>query len=54
MIGADAGEPWLSVVGIGDDGLASLSPAARAVVEAGEVLVGGRRPRSVMWGTCGR
>jgi precorrin-6Y C5,15-methyltransferase (decarboxylating) len=43
MIGAAAGEPWLSVVGIGDDGLASLSPAARAVVEAGEVLVGGRR-----------
>ncbi len=36
-------QPWLSVVGIGDDGLASLSPAARAVVEAGEVLVGGRR-----------
>ena len=31
------------MVGIGDDGLASLSPAARAVVEAGEVLVGGRR-----------
>jgi precorrin-6Y C5,15-methyltransferase (decarboxylating) len=43
MIGAAAGEPWLSVVGIGDDGLTSLSPAARAVVEAGEVLVGGRR-----------
>jgi precorrin-6Y C5,15-methyltransferase (decarboxylating) len=36
-------QPWLSVVGIGDDGLASLSPAARAVVEAGEVLVGSRR-----------
>jgi precorrin-6B C5,15-methyltransferase / cobalt-precorrin-6B C5,C15-methyltransferase len=43
MIGAAVGEPWLSVVGIGDDGLASLSPAARAVVEAGEVLVGGQR-----------
>jgi precorrin-6B C5,15-methyltransferase / cobalt-precorrin-6B C5,C15-methyltransferase len=43
VIGAPAGEPWLSVVGIGDDGLASLCPAARAVVEAGEVLVGGRR-----------
>jgi precorrin-6Y C5,15-methyltransferase (decarboxylating) len=37
------GQPWLSVVGMGDDGLTSLSPAARAVVEAGEVLVGGRR-----------
>jgi precorrin-6Y C5,15-methyltransferase (decarboxylating) len=43
MNGTAAGEPWLSVVGIGDDGLASLSPAARAVVEAGEVLVGGPR-----------
>lgn len=40
---APLAQPWLSVVGIGDDGLASLSPAARAVVEAGEVLVGGRR-----------
>jgi precorrin-6Y C5,15-methyltransferase (decarboxylating) len=40
---AAAGEPWLSVVGFGDDGLASLSPAARAVVEAGEVQVGGPR-----------
>jgi precorrin-6B C5,15-methyltransferase / cobalt-precorrin-6B C5,C15-methyltransferase len=39
----EAGEPWLSVVGIGDDGLASLSPAARALIEAGEVLVGGER-----------
>jgi len=43
VIGATRSEPWLSVVGIGDDGLASLCPAARAVVEAGEVLVGGRR-----------
>jgi precorrin-6Y C5,15-methyltransferase (decarboxylating) len=34
---------WLSIVGIGEDGLAGLSPAARAVVEAAEVLVGGRR-----------
>lgn len=36
-------EPWLHVVGIGDGGLASLSASARAVVEAGEVLVGGAR-----------
>jgi precorrin-6B C5,15-methyltransferase / cobalt-precorrin-6B C5,C15-methyltransferase len=38
-----APEPWLSVVGIGDAGLASLSATARAIVEAGEVLVGGER-----------
>lgn len=36
-------QPWLAVVGIGDDGLASLSAAARAIVETGEVLVGGDR-----------
>jgi precorrin-6Y C5,15-methyltransferase (decarboxylating) len=35
--------PWLSVIGIGDDGLASLSAPARALLEAGEVLVGGER-----------
>ena len=34
---------WLSIVGIGEDGLAGLSPAARAVIEAAELLVGGRR-----------
>jgi precorrin-6Y C5,15-methyltransferase (decarboxylating) len=36
-------QPWLNVVGIGDGGLASLSATARAVVEAGEILVGGER-----------
>jgi len=35
--------PWLSVVGIGDDGLDGLSPAARALVETAEILVGGAR-----------
>jgi precorrin-6Y C5,15-methyltransferase (decarboxylating) len=36
-------EPWLNVVGIGDGGLCSLSATARAVVDAGEILVGGER-----------
>ena len=35
--------PWLSVVGIGEDGLDGLSPAAAALVAAAEVLVGGER-----------
>lgn len=35
--------PWLSVVGIGDDGIEGLSPAARAAIDQAEVLVGGRR-----------
>lgn len=34
---------WLHVVGIGEDGLAGLAPATRAVVEAAEVIVGGDR-----------
>ena len=34
--------PWLAVVGIGEDGLAGLAPAARALVEDAELLVGGQ------------
>ncbi len=34
---------WLSVVGIGEDGLAGLSPAARTAVADAQTLVGGRR-----------
>lgn len=34
---------WLSIVGIGADGLAGLTPAARAIVDAAEVLVGSKR-----------
>jgi precorrin-6Y C5,15-methyltransferase (decarboxylating) len=44
MTGAPpAQEAWLSVIGIGDDGPASLSPAARALLKTGELLVGGQR-----------
>ena len=35
--------PWLTVVGMGDDGPGGLAPAARAVVEQARVVVGGRR-----------
>jgi precorrin-6Y C5,15-methyltransferase (decarboxylating) len=34
---------WLSVVGIGEDGLSGVKPAARALIETAEVLVGGTR-----------
>lgn len=34
---------WLSVVGLGEDGLDGLSPAARVLVGSAEVLVGGKR-----------
>src|SRR3989440_5143452 len=36
-------KPWLAVVGIGEDGIAGLSVAARALVETAEILVGGER-----------
>ena len=35
--------PWLTVVGMGDDGPDGLAPAARAVVEQARVVVGGQR-----------
>ena len=47
--------PWLSVVGIGEDGLAGLSPASRALVDNAEMLIGGERhlamvpPRAEQW-----
>ena len=34
---------WLSIVGLGEDGLEGLTPAARALVDGAEVLVGGAR-----------
>lgn len=34
---------WLSVVGIGEDGLDGISPAARALIEGAEVLIGAKR-----------
>lgn len=34
---------WLTLVGIGADGRAGLSPAARTLVDEAEVLVGGKR-----------
>jgi precorrin-6Y C5,15-methyltransferase (decarboxylating) len=36
-------KPWLSVIGIGEDGIAGLTPAARALIDTAEVLVGGAR-----------
>jgi precorrin-6B C5,15-methyltransferase / cobalt-precorrin-6B C5,C15-methyltransferase len=36
-------QKWLSVVGIGEDGLAGLSAMARSLIKRAEVLVGGER-----------
>ena len=38
-----AHERWLAVVGIGEDGLDGLSPAARALIAQAGLIVGGRR-----------
>lgn len=35
--------PWLSIVGIGEDGFAGLAPTARTLVETAEILIGGDR-----------
>jgi precorrin-6Y C5,15-methyltransferase (decarboxylating) len=35
--------PWLHVIGIGEDGMAGLSAAARTQVEQAEVIIGGDR-----------
>jgi len=34
---------WLSIIGIGEDGLDGLTPAARTIVDNAEVLIGGTR-----------
>ena len=36
-------KPWLSIVGVGEGGLEELTPAARALIEGAEVLIGGAR-----------
>ncbi|HSF94004.1 MAG TPA: precorrin-6y C5,15-methyltransferase (decarboxylating) subunit CbiE [Thermohalobaculum sp.] len=40
-------KPWLTVIGIGEDGMAGLSAAARRLVEGAEVIVGGDRHQSL-------
>lgn len=36
-------DPWLHIVGIGEDGLDGLAPVTRSVVDAAEVIIGGDR-----------
>ena len=37
------GERWLSIIGIGEEGVDGLSPVARKLIEAAELVVGGKR-----------
>ena len=41
-------QPWLTVVGIGDDGLSGLTPAVRTLIETTELLVGGARHQAMI------
>lgn len=43
MSGADKSKVWLSVVGIGEDGLEGVCPAGRALIDDAEILIGGDR-----------
>lgn len=36
-------DPWLTVIGLGEDGPASLSPASRAALDRATVIIGGPR-----------
>lgn len=40
--------PWLTVIGIGDEGLAGLSEATRTLIATAEVLVGGDRHQAMV------
>ncbi|WP_439154132.1 precorrin-6y C5,15-methyltransferase (decarboxylating) subunit CbiE [Yoonia sp.] len=40
-------DPWLHIVGIGEDGMDGLLPATRAVVAAAEVIIGGERHQTL-------
>ncbi len=40
-------KPWLTVIGVGDDGLTGLGPSARALVDGAELLVGGDRHQAM-------
>jgi precorrin-6B C5,15-methyltransferase / cobalt-precorrin-6B C5,C15-methyltransferase len=35
--------PWLSIIGIGDGGLDSLTPVARSALDSAEIIFGGKR-----------
>ena len=40
--------PWLSVIGLGEDGIEALPAAARALVDGAEVLLGGARHLAII------
>jgi precorrin-6Y C5,15-methyltransferase (decarboxylating) len=43
MMPASGQTPWLSIIGIGEDGFEALSPAARVLLTQASLIVGGKR-----------
>lgn len=43
MVSRDFSHKWLSIVGIGEDGLEGLSATARSLLSMASVVVGGQR-----------
>ena len=40
--------PWLSVIGIGEDGLVGLSSSARTLLSSADLIIGGQRQLSMI------
>ena len=47
-------KPWLSLIGIGEDGAEALSPAARRLIAGAELVVGGKRHLALAGDLSGR
>ena len=45
---SESAGPWITVVGIGDDGLDGLAPSVRALIGTAELLVGGERHQAMI------
>ena len=54
MIGPDTTAPWLSIIGIGEDGLDGLSPAAKSLIAAADLVAGGKRHLKLISALAGR
>lgn len=51
MFGSMAEAPWLTIIGVGEDGPAGLSPASLAALEAAEIVMGPPRHMALLPGT---
>ncbi|HYN37620.1 MAG TPA: precorrin-6y C5,15-methyltransferase (decarboxylating) subunit CbiE, partial [Rhodospirillales bacterium] len=47
----ESARPWITVIGIGDDGLEGLAPSVRSLIHGAELLVGGERHQAMILAT---